>query len=54
MTDSLTIDQKYEYDQHKKAVQKQGHKFPFSVAMEYCKNKFGVSPSSSTLSRGLR
>jgi len=51
MADFLTIDQKYEYCQHKEAVQKQGNKFPFSVALEYCKNKFGVSPSSSTLSR---
>jgi len=50
MADSLTIDQKYEYCQHKEAVQKQGNKFPFSVALEYCKNKSGVSPSS-TLSR---
>ena len=48
MADSLTINQKYEYCQHKEAVQKQGNKFPFSVALEYCKNKFGVSPSNST------
>jgi hypothetical protein len=40
MADSLTIDQKYEYCQHKEAVQKPGNKFPFSVALEYCKNKF--------------
>jgi hypothetical protein len=46
MADSLTSDQKYEYCQHKEALQKQGKKFPFSVALEYCKNKFGVSPSS--------
>jgi len=51
MADSLTVDQKYEYCQHKEAVQKQGNKFPFSVALEYCKNKSGVSPSSSTLIR---
>jgi hypothetical protein len=51
MADSLTIDQMYEYCWHKEALQKQGIEFPFSVALEYCKNKFGVSPSSSTLSR---
>jgi hypothetical protein len=51
MADSLTIDQKYEYCQHREALQKQGNKFPFSVALKYCKNNFGVSPSSSTLSR---
>jgi hypothetical protein len=51
MADSLTIDQKDEDCQHKEAIQKQGNKFPFSVALKYCKNKFGVSPSSSTLSR---
>jgi hypothetical protein len=32
MADSLTIDQKYEYCRPKEAVQKQGNKFPFSVA----------------------
>jgi len=41
MADSLTVYQKYEYCQHKEAVQKQGNKFPFSVALEYCKNKVG-------------
>jgi hypothetical protein len=46
MADSLTSDQKYEYCQHKEALQKQGNKFPLIVALEYCKNKFGVSPSS--------
>jgi hypothetical protein len=46
MADSLTIDQNYENCQHKEALQKQGNKFPFSVALEYGKNKFGVSPSS--------
>jgi hypothetical protein len=51
MADSLTIDQKYEYCQHIVALQKQGNNFPFSVALEYCKNTFGVSPSSNTLSR---
>jgi hypothetical protein len=51
MADSLTTVQKHEYCQHKEAVQKQGNKFPFSVALEYCKNKYGVSPSSSTPSR---
>jgi hypothetical protein len=34
MADSLTIDQKHEYCQHKEALQKQGNKFPFSVALE--------------------
>jgi hypothetical protein len=33
MADSLTIDQNYEYCQHKEALQKQGNKFPFSVAL---------------------
>jgi hypothetical protein len=37
MADFLTIDLKYEYCQHEEAVQKQGNKFPFSVALEYCK-----------------
>jgi hypothetical protein len=51
MADPLTIDQMYDYCQHKEAGQKQGNKFPFSVALEYCKSQFGVSPSRSMLSR---
>jgi hypothetical protein len=53
MADSLTIDQKYEYCEHKEAVQKQGNKFPCIVALEILQEQPWCQPQQQHAQQSL-
>ena len=47
----LSVEQKHALCEHKKTVEEEGQKFPFSDARAYCEENFKISSSSSTFSR---
>ena len=42
----LSVEQKHALCEHKKTVEEQGEKFPYSVARAYCEENFKISPST--------